>query len=253
MSPGAHAPSSTPGPGEYLPGLASTLVVPDEPAAVVVLVPGGAWRTANPEGFLPLGEDLAEAGLASLTITYGTDATGDHYPRPVDDVRCAIGYAATQVPGVPVVVVGHSAGASLALLVALQPDRDDATCTYPHRPVTGVVGLAGPYDVQRTAIGAYLFGSSQEDSPELWTDGNPHTWVAERPDLPVLLVHGDVDHEVPLFFTEDLAEDLREHGHRVEMLVQPGLGHNDVIASGSLLEPLLSWIDREVVGAQEPG
>src|SRR5690606_33935450 len=106
-----------------------------------------------------------------------TDTTGDHYPRPADDVRCALGYAAAEVPDVPVVVVGHSAGADLAMLVALQPDRDAAACAHPHRPVAGAVGLAGPYDVQRTAIGAYLFGSSQEDSPEVWSDGNPHTWV----------------------------------------------------------------------------
>lgn len=254
MSPAGVEPSSTPGAGEYLPGLPGVLEMPEgDPTAAVVLVPGGSWRAANPEGFIPLGADLADAGFAALTITYGTDTTGAHYPRPLDDVRCAVGYAAQQVPGVPVVVVGHSAGANLALLAALQPDRADEACPNPHQPVAGAVGLAGPYDVQRTAIGGYLFGVPQDEDPELWADGNPHTWAGERPDLPVLLVHGEADHEVPLFFTEDMAAELRAGGHPVDVLVQPGLGHNDVFRSESLLAPLVAWLEDEVVDRRGSG
>ena len=131
-------------PSEFLPGLSATVELPSgEPTALVVLVPGGGWIDANPEGWWPLGVDLAARGYAAATITYGTDTTGDHFPRPVDDIRCGIGFAAEHAPDVPIVVVGHSAGAQLVMLAALAPDRSDEACPYQHRAASGVVGLAG--------------------------------------------------------------------------------------------------------------
>lgn len=235
--------TGTPAAGEYLPGLAATVALPDgDPRAVVVLVPGGSWRTADPTGLLPLGEDLAAAGYAVVTITYGTDGTGDHFPRPLDDVTCAMGYAAEQAPGVPVVVVGHSAGANLALLAGLRPADADAQCPYDHVPAAGVVGLAGPYDVVASGIGRNLFGVAQDEDPELWADGDPFTWAAERPDLPVLLVHGQADDLVPVAFTDRMAAALSGSGHDVRVELVPGAGHNDVFGSAAVLAPLTDWL-----------
>lgn len=247
---GATASPGTPGEGEYLPGLGATVALPDgDPRAVVVVVPGGSWRTADPTGLLPLGEDLAAEGFAVVTITYGTSSTGQHYPRPLDDVTCAMGFAAEQAPGVPVVVVGHSAGANLAVLAGLHPEQADPTCPYDHVAADGVVGLAGPYDVVRSGIGQNLFGVAQNDDPDLWADGDLYTWADERPDLPVLLVHGEADDLVPVEFTEDLATALTEAGHEVQVELVPEAGHNDVFASDAVLRPLADWLADAVLGA----
>lgn len=234
---------------DYLPGLGATVALPDgDPAAVVVLVPGGSWRTADPEGLLPLGEDLAAQGYAAVTITYGTDGTDAHFPRPLDDITCAMGFAAEQVPGVPVVVVGHSAGANLALLAGLHPDDADPTCPYAHVPAAGAVGLSGPYDVVAQGIGQYLFGVPQADDPELWADGDPFAWADARPDLPVLLVHGEADDLVPVSFTGRLGDALVDGGHDVRTELVPDAGHNDTIRSDVLLGTLTDWLSASVLG-----
>ncbi len=50
---------------EYLPGLSAHLRFPlaDEPAPLVVLVPGGGWSSADPTGLVPLASLLTDAGL----------------------------------------------------------------------------------------------------------------------------------------------------------------------------------------------
>jgi len=244
---GAADVPTTRGPGEYLPGLGVSVDLPAEaPAAVVVLVPGGGWQTADPESWSPLAADLADNGLAAVTITYGTSSTDSHYPRPVDDIACAVAYAAEQVPGVPVVLLGHSAGAELVALVGLVPDREDATCPYAPYAPDAVVGLAGPYDVSRVGdIAESLFGVPESDDPELWRDGNPFTWTAERPDVPYLLVFGEADDVVPEVLTDDFAAALTEGGHDVTVEKLPGVTHETVYTAPVIGDLLVAWITAE--------
>ena len=127
-APAGVLPGST---AEFLPGLDATLVLPTEPAGgvpLVVLVPGGGWASADPSGLAPLAHDLASRGAAVVMLTYRTAADAAFFPVPVHDVACGVGYAAgvlhaEGVQGSPVVIVGHSAGAHLAALVALAPTR----------------------------------------------------------------------------------------------------------------------------------
>ena len=121
------------------------------------------------------------------------------------------------------VVVGHSAGAQLAALAALVGDRYQAGCSSPYVPVDGLVGLAGPYDL--VALGeraAPLFSSSRPDEdPETWRAASPSYQVAERPDLPVLLLHGEADDVIPPSTSEDFAAALEAAGHSVTLDVLP--------------------------------
>ena len=239
--------SGTPGPGEYLPELRAVVEMPSgEPDAVFLVVPGGAFHAADPTGLLPLGRDLADQGFAAVTITYDHAGTDTYYPRPMDEVACGIAYAATQAPGVPVVVVGHSAGANLAMLAGLQPQRTDVSCPYEPRSADGIVGLAGPYDIHRSTIGEDLFGVSQEEDPEMWRDGNPLSWAASRPEVPVLLMHGDADELLPVWFTQTMADALAEGGHEVVATYPDGATHNDLFRSEWLLDDLVDWT-RDVV------
>lgn len=242
--------SGAAGQQEYLPGLPVAVDRPDaEPDAVVVLVPGGGWSSANPDGLAPLAQSLTEAGLAVVTITYGTSGTGDHYPRPVDDVACAGAYAADQVPDVPVVLVGHSAGAHLVALAGLVPERDDASCPWPAHAADAVVGLAGPYDVtQAGRLPENLFDVAWADDPDLWAEGDPMTWAGERAEVPFLLVHGQNDVTVPTSFTTDLADALTAGGHGVTVDLLPGVTHDTVYRPEVLTGLLVDWVRGTVVG-----
>lgn len=231
------------GPGEYRAGLAASVDLPAAaPRAAVVLVPGGGWRSADPLGLQPLSERLVTEGFGVVTITYRTAGTGAVYPAPADDVACAVAFAAEQMPGVPVVAVGHSAGAHLAALVALAPERGNA-CPYPTHPADGVVGLAGPYDVAATyGLAGVLFGAPLDQEPELWADGNPLTWAAERPEVPFLLVHGDQDQVVPVSFSTGLATALEATGHDVSVQVLPGVDHVEVVDPTVIGDVVVDWL-----------
>ncbi len=236
-------PEAEPGPGEYLAGLPATVALPDaEPAAVVVLVPGGGWSTADPLGLAPLGEHLRAAGLAVVTITYGTSSTGSSWPVPADDVRCAVAYAGEQVPDVPVLVAGHSAGAHLAAVVGLVPEGRGAFCPYPPRAADGVVGLAGPYDVSATGgLAGNLFGVAEPEAPDLWAEGNPLLLAGGRPDLPFLLVHGTADRLVGEEFARAFEDALDDGGHPVEVVVVEGATHNGVLRPDAVGDVVATW------------
>lgn len=246
---------------EYRPGRSAVLERPaGEPAAVVVLVPGGGWASADPGGFDSLASALVGSGLAVVTITYGTSGTGDRYPTPVLDVACAASYAAAQVPDLPVVLVGHSAGAHLAALAALQPPGtpdapEDDECSSPPHPADAVVGLAGPYDLAEVDFAVELFGASRDEEPTLWTEGNPVTWAQERPEVPFLLVHGDADSVVPTSFSTSFGQVLREGGHDVVVEILPGVDHGDVFQGDVVGDLLVRWVEDEVLsgpGAARP-
>lgn len=227
--------------------------VPADPEAVVVLVPGGGWTTADPVHLRPLARYLADAGLAVVTITYGTSSTGASWPVPADDVRCAVAYAAEQVPDVPVVLVGHSAGAHLAAVAGLDPTSDDAFCPYPTRAADGVVGLAGPYDVSATrGLAGNLFGLAEPEAPDLWAAGNPVLLAGERPEVPFLLVHGAEDRLVGEEFARALEAALVAGGHPTTLVVAAGADHSTVRQPEVLGETLLAWLDEAVLPADDP-
>ena len=238
--------------GEYRPEMAASVDLPQaDPPAVVVLVPGGGWSSADPTGLAPLAATLSEAGLAVVTITYGTSRTDDHYPIPADDVACGVSYAAAQVPDVPVVVLGHSAGAHLAALVGLVPDRGSGdTCPSPSHAADAVVGLAGPYDVAATGgLARSLFGVDQGEDPDLWDEGNPVLRAAERPDVPFLLVHGDADDVVPVEFTTTFGDALEAADHDVTIRILPAVDHSTVYAAEVVGDVVVRWVERVVIGA----
>lgn len=239
--------AAAPGPGEYLPGRTATVDLVDDPRAVVVIVPGGAWTQIwDPPGFRPLAETFVGADLSVVQVTYSTAETQSYFPRPADDVACAVAYAAEQVPGVPVVLVGHSAGAVLVVLTGLVPGRDDPECPYPPHAADGVVGLAGPYDIPRSGIGENLFGVRESEDPELWRDGDPHSWAAERPEVPFLLAHGEAD-SIPLGFTQGMADALTDGGHPVTVEVLPGREHNDMYRADVVGDLVVGWIEDAVL------
>lgn len=227
--------------GEFLPGLPVALAVPEDPRAVLVLVPGGGWHQSDPAGFTLLGQDLAERGLAAVTITYGTADAGAYFPESLHDVACGVAYAAQQVPDVPVVVVGHSAGGHLAALVGLVPDHpDDPGCPYPPRAADAVIGLAAPYNTQ-ALLPRDLVGP--DPAPGVWADSDPAHFVRERPDVPFLLVHGEADTVVVPWSSTDFRIRLERGGHLVTVRRLGGVGHGGVIKAEVVGDILVDWVD----------
>jgi acetyl esterase/lipase len=222
---------------------------------LVVLVPGGGWTSADPAGLEPLAAALAVAGDVAVTTTYRTAGDAATFPTPLSDVVCAIDEAARRVAARgatpwPVVVVGHSAGAQLAALAALVGDRYHRGCPVEPVPVDGFVGLSGPYDVLAAADAAEpLFGAGPEQSPAAWRAGDPMAQVANRPALPVLLLHGLADGLVPADSSRAFAAALRRAGHPVRLVLLPGVDHLGTFAPARAAGPVEDFVRRLSAGS----
>ena len=221
---------------EYSPGLTEDIYLPAGSGRVplVLLVPGGGWRTADPSGLTGLAGALAKAGVAAAPAHIRAAEDGVVYPVPVQDVICALAAATQQVRARgfvpdPVAVLGHSSGAHLAALAVLAPGDHPPRCAAPLVVADALVGLSGPYDIGRVPdVAVALMGVPPEDDPGGWAAANPVKRAGLRPDVPVLLLHGAEDTTVPLDFTTQLAHALQEAGHPTTVEVVPGADHDSV-------------------------
>jgi acetyl esterase/lipase len=239
---------------DYLPHLAADVFLPDPvPAAapVVVLVPGGAWRSADRSGLGPLADSLAARGMVVVNATYRAADAGVRFPVPVQDIVCAVDFAADRarqagVTARSLVLVGHSSGAHLAALAALAPRHFRGNCPHPPADATGFVGLAGPYELttQMQDFAEPLFGRSPGEDPAAWRSADPLTWVAGR-ELPVLLVHGEDDDTVGSGYSISFAHALRAAGDRVQLTIVPGADHASIYSPGVVSGILAHWIDTQ--------
>ena len=116
---------------------------------VVVFIHGGSWQDGDRSEYKFLGEALASRGIVVLVANYRLYPEV-RYPDFLTDCARAVAHAlqdARRYRGNPrrVVVMGHSAGAYNAAMLALD-DRWLAARGHQPRELAGWVGLAGPYD-----------------------------------------------------------------------------------------------------------
>lgn len=233
---------------DYLPGLASYPHLPAGATAapVVVMIPGGAWRGADPAGLQPLARALADRGVVAVPVRIRAEGDGVYYPTPVDDVLCALadGVAAARAAGIEptrVALLGHSSGAHLAALATLEPQQFRPRCQAPVAEADAFVGLAGPYDIRNFAEAASALFRPGAAPAELQA-ANPALHAADRPDVPVLLLHGGRDELVPVTFSTDFAAALDAGGHPTTLTVLPDADHDSIYAPTTVAAPIAEWL-----------
>jgi acetyl esterase/lipase len=227
------------------------VMVPDGegPFPAVVLVHGGGWVAGAPMLMAPLARHLTENGFLAVNAAY-TLASRDRpgYPAAVEDVACAVRFAALHPDSDgTVAVIGHSAGAHIGALVSLVGDRYRGDCPFGGSGLPNLfVGLAGPYDVTRLGIAvAGFFGGPPDRLPEVWEAGNPINFAAENSDLDTLIMYGELDGIVVDGFAIDFHNALVDAG--VDSLLEqiPGARHNDVHNPTLVGDLIVTWLERE--------
>lgn len=197
-------------------------------APVVVFVHGGAWRTGSRAEYRFMGVALARMGFVGVIADYR------HFPQAgfsafVEDAAAAVAYARAHAAAWGgdagrVVLFGHSAGAHIAALVALDP-RYLAAVGLSRRDIAGWVGLAGPYDFlpMRDPEVRAVFGTAAESA-----DSQPISF-ADGQAAPARLLHGADDRVVYPANTLSLAARIRAQGGQVQAVIYPGTGHIDIL------------------------
>ncbi len=199
-------------------------------APVVVFFYGGNWQTGSRDMYRFLGLALARAGVVAVIPDYR------HYPEVrfpafMDDAAAAVAWArdhARQLGGDPgkLFLMGHSAGAQIATLLALDGIYLRRVGLEPS-VLAGVIGLSGPYDFLPLTDPTLkiIFGPEGD-----WPNSQPINFVtASAP--PMLLATGTSDDTVYPRNTEHLAARLRESGVAVEERFYDGLGHAPMIGA----------------------
>lgn len=232
-----------------LPVVDLEVLVPDGegPFPAAVLVHGGGWVGGSPLLMSALARFLTAEGYLTVNTAYTLSINRVGYPAAVDDVACAVRYAAAHPDGDgTVVAIGHSAGAHLSALVALDNNSYGGDCPL-EKPVVPdrLVGLAGPYDVAR--LGPLLlpfFGAGPTEIPDVWQVGNPLRQAGNNPGLSSLLLHGEEDVLVDLSFATDFADALTAAGSEALVEIVTGASHNELQDPDLVGDLIITWLER---------
>lgn len=203
--------------------------MPDAP--VIVFFYGGGWDSGKRASYAFLGNALAAEGYAVAIPDYRV------YPKAVfpefveDGARAFAAIRRDVAGGRPVILMGHSAGAHIAALLALDPRYLGAEGLSPCGAISVFVGLSGPYDFLPI-----------EDAPytKIFPEGTharsqPVNFAAGR-HPPALLLHGSADTTVDPDNTRHLASALRGAGNSVSAKFYDGIGHGELV--GTIAPPL---------------
>lgn len=203
----------------------------DRPAPVVVFFYGGNWDSGSKEMYRFAGAALAARGLLTVIPDYRLYPQV-RFPAFMYDAAEAVAWTRANVArfgGDPhrLFLMGHSAGAQIATLLALDSTYLRSVDRSPPSDVCGVIGLAGPYDFLPLHDDELkiIFGPEAE---------RPRTQpinYASTQAPPMLLLAGRDDTTVDPANTLRLAARLRAVGANVQDQLYPGIGHKALIAA----------------------
>ncbi|MEE8641083.1 MAG: alpha/beta hydrolase [bacterium] len=173
---------------------------------VLLFVHGGGWRHGHKDGdfnfYHRLGKGLARQGVGVAVAAYRL-APKHKFPAQAEDVARATRWVYENIgeyggdPG-RIFLCGHSAGAHLVALVALDEKYLEGE-GLPPDAVAGVIGISGPYDVEYMweeggwFARRYFVEPAFGDEPATLAEASaPNYARADAP--PLLLIYAEHDH-----------------------------------------------------------
>ncbi|WP_026100575.1 alpha/beta hydrolase [Synechococcus sp. PCC 7336] len=226
----------------------------------IVTIYGGSWQRGSPSDHEAFNRYMAGRGYTAISIDY-RHAPEYRFPTQLEDVQTAIAWirdraAEYRVDTDRIAVLGRSAGAQLAMLLAYSPETP---------PLRAVVSYYGPIDLAngyrhppfpdpigtRRVLETFL-GGSPAQFPSLYRQASPIHLVKENLP-PTLLVYGSRDRVVEARYARGLAEQLHAAGNRAALIEIPWADHafdtvfNGVSSQLSLYytERFLAWALRD--------
>ncbi|HET9739770.1 MAG TPA: alpha/beta fold hydrolase [Solirubrobacteraceae bacterium] len=201
-------------------------------ASVAVFIHGGFWRARYGRDLEePLVRDLVERGWTVWNVEYRRLGDGGGWPATFEDVEAAVN--ALGEDRSRAVAIGHSAGGQLAVWVAQRAG------------LAGAVSQAGALDLDElwrlgTSDGVVgeLLGGGPDEVPDRYDAVSPARRLPVG--VPVLLVHGALDDDVPVHISRQFAA-----AASCELAEIDDEGHYEHLEPGSRSwEAVLAWLTR---------
>lgn len=203
--------------------------VPNNTSLTLVFFYGGAWEAGEKEDYRFVAQAFTELGYSVVIPNYRVYPDG-LFPEFMSDAARATQWVADNTSG-NMVLIGHSAGAHIAALLALDHQRL-VSLGVNHRRIAGLVGLSGPYDFLplKSKRLKTIFNAADDIN-----NTQPINFVSSAAP-PALLLHGQDDTTVKPFNSERLAKRLRAAGVEADLRLYPESAH--AITVGALSIPL---------------
>lgn len=238
------------------------LYLPDKKGfATVVFTYGGGWRSGSRKSVTPIGVQMQSLGYGCALLSHRL-APKDKFPAQAEDVAAAFAWVKKNIEargGDPkrVVLMGHSSGAHLSLLIATDP-KYLAEHKLSPADIAAVVGLSTPVDLQRRAdrkgFGDTLMAGKGGDvfshDVAVMKAASPIQHVTN--DLPpTLLVVGEKDFPMLEGDARAFAEKAKGVGREVATFIAKGRDHMGVVRSlledhSAVREQVLAFLKKSV-------
>ncbi len=190
----------------------------------VIFLHGGFWGAEYDRAHVgPLAADLASRGYPVVCPEYRrVGQPGGGWPGTFQDVAAGLAAVADRLGPTAPVLAGHSAGGQLALWAAGRV------------PCRGVLALAPVADLGRGyrlglgdgAVGG-LLGGGPAEVPDRYAAVDPARLLPLP--VPVVVVHGDLDRQVPVGIGRDYVAAARRTGTDARLVELAGVEHFGLI------------------------
>lgn len=220
-------------------------------APVVIFYHGGSWKDGERKGYAFLGRTLASRGYVTVIADYRKNPDVV-FPAFVNDTAKAFVWTENNIERFGgdrknIFMMGHSAGAHLAMLTALDPQYLNAAGSDPSR-IKGIIGLAGPYDflpftgeAAKAALGQWP--RLEETQPITFARGDG---------APMLLLTGSDDTTVLPRNAQRLEAAVKDVNGQAETIEYAGVDHAGIImafarpfrSKGPALDDTLKFLEK---------
>jgi acetyl esterase/lipase len=218
------------------------LYLPDKKNfTTIVFTYGGGWHTGSRKSVTPIGERLQSLGFGCALVSHRL-APKDKFPAQAEDVAAALAWVKKNIQakgGDPqrVVLMGHSSGAHLSLLIATDP-KYLAKHQLSPADIAGVLGLSTPVDLEprqdKKGFGDALMAGKGADAfsrdAAVMKSASPIQHVAKHLP-PTLLVVGEKDLPMLEADARAFADKAKQVGREVTVFVGKGCDHMGVVRS----------------------
>jgi len=215
-------------------------------APVVVFFYGGSWQGGSRDLYPFLGASLAAQGILTIVADYSIFPPA-RFPTFVEDGARAARFVhtnAAQWGGDPsrLVLMGHSAGAYIAAMLAFDPQWLGQVGLNAQTDLAGFIGLAGPYDflpIQSRTLRTIFGGANRAET-------QPISFVTGT-EAPALLITPRRDRLVSPANSRRMAAQIHAHGGVAEQRTYGGVGHLTLIGAFAPGLRVLAPVLRDVI------